>query len=211
MNLVFLGPPGAGKGTQAKSVVEAFKVPQISTGEIIRAAMRNQSSLGMELRQYIDHGKLVPDTLVNVMVDSRLDQPDCASGFLLDGYPRTVAQAETLDQRLAARGRKLDHVLYLDVPDDVLLERITGRRSDPLTGLVYHLIYEPPPDSIADRLIQRSDDTMEVFGKRLAEYREKTEPLIPYYEKSHLLRRIDGQGKIDSIRMRLFAALTDDP
>ena len=205
MNLVFLGPPGAGKGTQAKAVIEEFKIPQISTGDIIRATMREDSPLSEELRSYTDAGKLVPDELVNKMVEKRLAQDDCKDGFLLDGYPRTVAQAEVLDGMLA--GRPLQHVLLLDVDDSVLLDRITGRRSDPETGRVYHVKHDPPPPDVADRLIQRSDDTEEVFGKRLKEYRDKTAPLIPYYEKAGLLRRIDGTGTIEEIRSRLFAVL----
>ena len=205
MNLVFLGPPGAGKGTQAKAVIEELNIPQISTGDIIRATMREDTPLSAELRSYTDAGKLVPDDLVNRMVEQRLAQDDCNGGFLLDGYPRTVAQAEVLDKMLAER--PLKHVLLLDVKDSVLLDRITGRRSDPETGRVYHVKHDPPPPELADRLIQRSDDTEEVFGKRLTEYRDKTAPLIPFYEKAGLLRRIDGTGTIEEIRSRLFAVI----
>ncbi len=207
MDLVFLGPPGAGKGTQAQAIVDAYGVPQISTGDIIRATMRSDSPLGDELRSYIDAGKLVPDALVNEMVEARLAAQDCDAGFLLDGYPRTVCQAETLDGMLSARGRHLDHTLFLEVADEILLERITGRRSDPDTGRVYHLTFDPPPSDIAERLIHRGDDTEEVFGKRLHEYREKTAPLVPYYEKAGLLRRIDGTGSIAEIRDRLLGIL----
>lgn len=207
MDLIFLGPPGAGKGTQAAAIIDKFSIPQISTGDIIRATMRSDSPLGDELRSYIDAGKLVPDDLVNKMVKERIAQADCQAGFLLDGYPRTVQQAETLDNMLSDKERKLDHVLFLEVDDSVLLERITGRRSDPETGRVYHVKYDPPPAELADKLIQRSDDTEEVFGKRLTEYREKTAPLVPYYEKAGLLRRIDGVGTMDDIRERLFAYL----
>jgi len=208
MNLVFLGPPGAGKGTQARSIVDRFGIPQISTGDIIRATMRTDSPLSKELRSYTDSGKLVPDELVNRMVEQRLGQDDCEPGFLLDGYPRTVAQAETLDGLLAQQQRRLDHVLFMDVPDALLLERITGRRSDPESGRVYHLKYDPPPADVAGRLIHRNDDTEEVFGKRLREYRDYTAPLVPYYEQAGLLRRIDGQGSIDEIRERLVTALS---
>lgn len=207
MDLIFLGPPGAGKGTQAQAIIEKYGIPQISTGDIIRATMRSDSPLGGELRSYTDAGKLVPDELVNKMVEERLAQPDCEKGFLLDGYPRTVQQAETLDGMLAARERKLHHVLFLEVDDSVLVKRITGRRSDPDTGKVYHLEFDPPPAEVAERLIHRADDTEEVFGKRLAEYREKTAPLVPYYEKTGLLRRVEGTGSIDEIRGRIFAVL----
>lgn len=207
MDLIFLGPPGAGKGTQAEAIIKELKIPQISTGDIIRAAIRAGTALGKEFKSYTDAGKLVPDDLVNRMVDERLRQEDCKGGFLLDGFPRTVAQAEALDRMLAAMRRKLHHVLLLEVADSVLLERITGRRSDPETGRVYHIKFDPPPPEVAGRLIQRSDDTEEVLTKRLEEYHEKTAPLIPYYEKAKLLRRIDGVGSMDDIRQRLFGLL----
>lgn len=207
MDLVFLGPPGAGKGTQAQAIVELLSVPQVSTGDIIRATIRQDSPLASELRSYTDAGKLVPDELVNRMVAERLRGADCAGGFLLDGYPRTVVQARVLDEMLAREGRQLDHVLYVDVPDEVLLARITGRRSDPETGRVYHVEFDPPPPEVAPRLIQRSDDTEAVFGKRLREYRDKTAPLVPYYEEAGVLRRVDGLGSIDEVRQRLFALL----
>ena len=207
MNLIFVGPPGAGKGTQAEAIINEFKIPQISTGVIIRAAIRGGTALGKEFKSYTDAGKLVPDDLVNRMVQERLAQDDCKSGFLLDGYPRTEAQAETLDKMLAGMGRKLDHVLLLEVADDVLVERITGRRSDPETGRVYHVKFDPPPADVAPRLIQRSDDTEEVLRQRLSEYHDKTAPLIPYYEKAGLLRRVQGVGSMEDVRQRLFQML----
>ena len=207
MDLVFLGPPGAGKGTQAQAIVDHLGVPQISTGDIIRATIRQDSPLAAELRSYTDAGKLVPDDLVNRMVAERLRHSDCARGFLLDGYPRTVGQAQVLDDMLTREKRALHHVLYVDVPDDILLARITGRRSDPDTGRVYHLEFDPPPAALAARLVHRSDDTEAVFGKRLREYRDKTAPLVPYYERAGLLRRIDGLGAIDEVRDRLFSVL----
>lgn len=207
MQLVFLGPPGAGKGTQSAAIIERLGIPQISTGDIIRAAIREGTQLGDEARSYADAGKLVPDELVNRLVDERLKRPDCERGFLLDGFPRTVAQADALDEMLRTSERGLDHVLLLEVDDSVLLERITGRRSDPQTGAVYHISFDPPPAEVAPRLIQREDDTEEVFGLRLREYRDKTAPLIPYYEEADLLRRIDGRGSIEEIRDRIFSAL----
>ena len=207
MNLIFLGPPGVGKGTQAEAIINEFKIPQISTGDIIRAAIRKETELGKEFKSYTDAGKLVPDDLVNRMVEQRLGEDDCKPGFLLDGFPRTVAQAEALDGMLEKMTRKLEHVLLLEVPDEVLVERITGRRSDPETGRVYHVKFDPPPADIADRLIQRSDDTEEVLTKRLNEYHGKTAPLIPYYEKAGLLRRVEGVGSMDEIRGRIFGVL----
>lgn len=207
MNLIFIGPPGAGKGTQAEAIINEFKIPQISTGDIIRAAIRKGTELGKEFKSYTDAGKLVPDDLVNRMVEERLAEDDCKPGFLLDGFPRTVAQAEALDKMLDKMGRKLDHVLLLEVDDDVLVERITGRRSDPETGRVYHVKFDPPPADIAPRLIQRSDDTEEVLRQRLGEYHDKTAPLIPYYDKAGLLRRVQGVGAMDEVRERLFQVL----
>ena len=207
MNLIFLGPPGAGKGTQAEAIINEFKIPQISTGDIIRAAIREETDLGKEFKSYTDAGNLVPDELVNRLVEDRLGKDYCQPGFLLDGYPRTVAQAEALDGMLEKMGRKMDHVLLLDVDDSVLLERITGRRSDPETGHVYHVKFDPPPADIADRLIQRPDDKEDVLKQRLDEYHAKTAPLIPYYEKAGLLRRAPGQGSMDEVRAGVFAIL----
>jgi adenylate kinase len=209
MNLVFLGPPGAGKGTQAAAIVEQLHVPQISTGDIIRQAIREQTELGQEFQRYTEKGGLVPDRLVNEMVGQRLTREDCGGGFLLDGFPRTIIQAEALSEMLEAQGRKLDRVLLLDVPDATLLERVTGRRTDRKTGDVYHLRYNPPPVEVMDRLVQRKDDTAEVLKERLVEYHAKTAPLIPFYQKSNLLRRIDGSGSIVDIRQRILAALRD--
>lgn len=207
MNLIFLGPPGAGKGTQSAAIIEHYGIPQISTGDIIRAAIRGGTELGREAKSYADSGRLVPDDLVNRMVAERLDQPDCDKGFLLDGFPRTTAQADTLGEILERKQKRLDHVLLLEVDDSMLLERVTGRRSDPDTGRVYHVTFAPPPAEIADRLIQRKDDTAEVFGQRLEEYAAKTAPLVPYYEERGLLRRIDGHGAPDAIRGRIAEVL----
>ena len=207
MKLIFLGPPGAGKGTQAKAIINEYSIPQISTGDIIRAAIRGGTDLGKEFKSYTDAGKLVPDDLVNRMVEDRLAQDDCKPGFLLDGFPRTVAQAQALDKMLENLGTKLDHVLLLVVDDAVLVERICGRRSDPETGHVYHVKFDPPPADIADRLVQRSDDTAEVLTQRLDEYHDKTAPLIPYYEEAGLLRRAPGEGSLEDVQKGLFNIL----
>ena len=211
MNLIFIGPPGAGKGTQAKTIVRACGIAQVSTGDIIRAAIKGQTPLGLEFRTYTDAGALVPDDLVNALVEDRLAQPDCAAGFLLDGYPRTIAQADWLQRSLAADGRRLDHVLVLDVPDSAILERITGRRSDPITGHIYHLRFDPPPPHILDRLVQRPDDTEAVLATRLGEYHDKTERLLPYFERLGLVRRVEGVGTQQEVSRRILSALGVEP
>ena len=207
MNLILIGPPGAGKGTQADIIVTACAIPQISTGDIIRAAIRNQTPLGLEFQRYSETGALVPDDLVDRLVEERLAQPDCARGFLLDGFPRTVPQADWLQRSLAARGRIVNHVVLLDVDDSVILERITGRRTDPVTGHIYHLRFDPPAAEIVDRLIHRPDDTEAVLARRLREYHEKTALLVPYFDRLGLVRRIDGLGSPHEVGRRTLTAL----
>jgi adenylate kinase len=207
MNAILLGAPGAGKGTQAQTICRVLAVPQVSTGDIIRAAIREQTALGLEFKSYADAGALVPDDLVNRLVESRLAQADCAGGFLLDGYPRTVAQAEWLDASLAGQGRRIDRVISFEVDDAVILERITGRRTDPRTGRTYHLKYDPPPADLMPRLVQRPDDTETVLRRRLTEYRNKTSPIVPYYESRGLLRRVNGEGAVSDVRRRVLEAL----
>ena len=207
MNVILLGAPGTGKGTQAQTICQVLRIPQISTGDIIRSAIREQSALGLEFKTYADAGALVPDDLVNRLVQSRLAQCDCAGGFLLDGYPRTVAQAEWLDAALAREGRRIDRVISFEVDDAAILERITGRRSDPATGRVYHLTFDPPPIEIMHRLVHRSDDTEAVLRRRLAEYRDKTAPIVPFYEERGLLRRVNGEGAVMDVKRRVLEAL----
>ena len=207
MNVILLGAPGAGKGTQAQAICRELGVPQVSTGDIIRAAIRDETALGLEFMAYANAGALVPDDLVNRLVESRLAQCDCARGFLLDGYPRTLAQAEWLDAALAASGRRIDRVISFDVEDGVILERITGRRSDPETGRIYHLTFDPPPAEIVPRLVQRPDDTEAVLRRRLTEYREKTAPIVPHYERQGLLRRVSGEGGVEDVQRRVMDAL----
>jgi len=211
VNLILLGPPGAGKGTQSAELIRRLGIPQISTGDTIRAAIRERTPLGQQAESYANSGRLVPDPLIIGLVRDRIARADCAAGFLLDGFPRTVAQAEALDEMLATSSRSLDHVLLLEVPDDVLLERITGRRSDPRTGRVYHVRFDPPPPEVVPRLIQRRDDTAEVFEERLRAYHAQTAPLIPFYDATGLLRRIDGTGSKDQIRDRILSALNQSP
>jgi len=207
VNLILLGPPGCGKGTQSAALIDKLGIPQISTGDTIRAAIRERTEIGRQAESYANVGKLVPDKLIIGMVKDRLAQPDCANGFLLDGFPRTVGQAEALDGMLTEMGRSMDHVLLLEVDDQVLLERITGRRSDPETGRVYHIAFDPPPADVAERLIQRKDDTAEVLEERRRGYHSQTAPLVPFYEAKSLLRRVDGVGSKDDIRGRIFTAI----
>jgi len=208
MNIVLLGPPGAGKGTQADAITHALSIPQVSTGDIIRAAIKNQTPRGLEFKTYAETGALVPDDLVHALVEDRLDQPDCVPGFLLDGFPRTVVQAGWLDGMLERYGRSLAHVVLIEVDDGVILERIVGRATDPVTGHIYHLKFDPPPTAeIAARVVIRKDDTADVLTRRLQEYHEKTQPLIPYYEHTGLLRRIDGLGPVDSVKARILDAI----
>ncbi|HSP92826.1 MAG TPA: adenylate kinase [Vicinamibacterales bacterium] len=207
MNIVLLGAPGSGKGTQAQAICRTLGVPQVSTGDIIRSAIREQTALGLEFTSYANAGALVPDDLVNRLVQGRLAQCDCARGFLLDGYPRTLAQAEWLDAALVATGRRIDRVISFDVEDAVILERVTGRRSDPDTGRTYHVKFDPPPAAITSRLAQRPDDTEAVLRRRLAEYQEKTAPIVPFYERQGLLRRVSGEGGVEDVQRRVMEAL----
>lgn len=211
MNLILLGPPGAGKGTQATAIVTATNVPHISTGNIIREAIAKDTPLGREFKAYAESGRLVPDDLVNRLVEDRLVRDDCQHGFLLDGYPRTLTQALELDGMLGRRTHTLDHVLLLDVADAILIERITGRRTDPETGRIYHVKFDPPPPDVAARVVQRADDSEEVLKKRLSEYHEKTDPLIPYYEGAGLLRRVSGTGSVADVQQRTLEILRSVP
>jgi adenylate kinase len=207
MRMILIGPPGAGKGTQAARLVERFKIPHISSGDMLRAAVAEGTALGRAADGFMKLGQLVPDDVVIGMVIERIGKPDCAGGFMLDGFPRTPPQAEALDAALARAGIALDAVLLIEVPDDLILERITGRRNDPVTGAVYHVKFNPPPPDVAGRVVQRSDDTEEAFGARLAKYHSETEPIVPFYEKVGLLRRVNGEGKPDEVTERILREL----
>ncbi len=212
MNLIFLGPPGAGKGTQAKKLVELLGIPQISTGDILREKKNEDSPLGKQIREIMAAGKLVPDEIVIEIVKERLAKPDCEKGFILDGFPRTVPQADALEKMLAEMGKKLDAVVYIYVPDEELIKRISGRRVCEKCGEEYHIVYKPPKvDGICDKcggkLIQREDDKEEVVRKRIEVYNESTAPLIDYYEKKGLLRKVDGTATMDEVFERIKSAL----
>jgi adenylate kinase len=208
MRVILIGPPGAGKGTQAARLVERLGVPHLSTGDMLRAAVRDGTELGREADGYMKRGELVPDRIVIGMAVERIGHADCARGFLLDGFPRTPAQAEALDRALAAAGAGIDAVVLIEVPDELILGRITGRLQDPQTGVIYHKLYSPPPPEILHRLVQRKDDTEEACRARLEKYHSETAPVIPYYQERGLLRRVDGVGSPDEITARLLAALS---
>lgn len=212
MNILFMGPPGAGKGTQAERIVEQFGIPHISTGDAFRLAMKQGTPLGQKAKEYVDQGLLVPDEVTNGIVRDRLAAPDCANGFLLDGFPRTIAQAEALDGMLADMGRKIDHVINLKVDRSFLLARLTGRRICKSCGATYHVIFNPPKqegicDKCGGELYQRSDDTEEKVGTRLDEYTSKTAPLLNYYGDKGLLRELDGEKDIDAVTAEIGSLL----
>lgn len=208
MRVVLLGPPGAGKGTQAAMIAETYGIPHISTGDIFRENLRNETPIGLEAKTYMDAGKLVPDEVVIRMVDGRLAEDDAARGFLLDGFPRTTPQAEALEELLSDRAQPLDVVLLFDVDQDVLVERLTGRRMHAPTGDIYHLSFNPPPDDIpADELVQRDDDTVEVVQHRLDVYTDETEPLVAFYRERGLLTEVDAVGEMDDVKDRVLTVL----
>ncbi|WP_169090740.1 adenylate kinase [Paenibacillus sp. PL91] len=212
MNILFMGPPGAGKGTQAERIVEEFGIPHISTGDAFRLAMKQGTALGLKAKEYVDQGLLVPDEITNGIVKERLEADDCKNGFLLDGFPRTLQQAEALDAMLAELGRKIDHVVNLKVDRSLLLARLTGRRISRTTGTTYHVIFNPPKvEGICDKdggeLYQRSDDTEEKVGTRLDEYTSKTAPLLDYYNAKGLLREVDGEKDIDVVTSDIASIL----
>jgi adenylate kinase len=204
MRLVFVGPPGAGKGTQAKVITQKWKIPQISTGDMLREAKTN-GTLPQDLIEKMKSGGLVPDEVVIDLIRARTEKEDAKSGFLLDGFPRTVPQAEALDKLLQSRGQKLDIVVALDVPKELLMERACLRRTDKLTGQIYHLKYKPPPPG-AD-LEHRADDHEDVVRNRVDVYEKMTADLLPFYEKAGLLKRIDGVGDVEEVTKRLVTAL----
>jgi adenylate kinase len=204
MRVVFVGPPGAGKGTQAKLVCERFNIPQVSTGDMLRAA-KAEGRLPADLVAKMAAGALVPDSVVISLIDERTREPDCANGFLLDGFPRTAPQADALGKLLSDKGNGLDRVVALEVPRELLIERAVLRRTDKRTGQIYHLKYSPPPPE-AD-LEHRADDREDVVKKRLDTYEAMTAELLPYYEKRGLLSRVDGVGTIEEVTGRILKAL----
>lgn len=207
MRVILIGPPGAGKGTQAARLIERLGVPHLSTGDMLRAAVREGSDLGKRADSYMKRGELVPDDLVISMAIERIAQPDCKRGFLLDGFPRTRPQAEALDRALEAAGCAVEAVVLIEVPDQHIIGRIAGRVQDPETGVIYHRQFNPPPEEIAHRQVQRKDDTEEACRARLDKYHSETAPVIPFYEQRGVLRRIDGVGAPDEVTARILQAL----
>ena len=208
MRMILVGPPGAGKGTQAAMLVDKYQIPHISTGDMLRAAVGAGTELGRRADEFMKAGHLVPDDLVIAMVIERIGQSDCAKGFMLDGFPRTRPQAEALETELSKAGAELDVVLLIDVPDELIVERICGRRSDPETGHIYHLKFNPPPPDVVGRLVHRKDDTEEACKARLDKYHSETAPIIPFYDDRGLLRRVDGNAKPSEVTTRIMQALT---
>ena len=218
MRLILLGPPGAGKGTQAALITKRYGVPQISTGDMLRAAVKAGSPLGVAAKAVMDAGRLVSDDIIIGLVQERLKEPDCANGYLFDGFPRTIPQADALRDANVP----LDYVVEIDVPDEEIIERISGRRVHPASNRVYHTKYNPPQvagkdDATGEDLIQRDDDKEETVRKRLEVYRAQTRPLIDYYSQwaargdaaAPRYRRVAGLGSVESIRDKIFAALQD--
>ena len=213
MNLVLLGPPGAGKGTQASAIVEKCGVPHISTGDMLRAAVAKETEVGLKAKAIMDAGELVPDEVVCAIVAERLAEDDCANGFLLDGFPRTVVQAETLDKILADSGRAMDKVVCYQVDDDIVVERLGGRRMCKQCNAGYHVQFIPPTqDGVCDKcggeLYQRDDDQEKTIRERLSVYHGQTSPLIDYYEKQDVLVGIPADREIDEIREATMQALS---
>ncbi|HZK56388.1 MAG TPA: adenylate kinase [Desulfosporosinus sp.] len=212
MKIILMGGPGAGKGTQASPLIERFGIPHISTGDMFRAAIKNGTELGLKAKSFMDAGGLVPDEVTIGIVAERLAMPDCTAGFLLDGFPRTLAQGDALGQILDRLGMKLDGVINIEVEEEVLIPRLTGRRVCRKCGASYHMIFNKPEKEgvcgqCGGELYQRSDDTIETAKNRLNVYNQQTEPLIAFYEKQGLIKRINGDQTIDLVLADILKAL----
>lgn len=210
MKIIMLGAPGAGKGTQAKKIADKYQIPHISTGDIFRANIKNGTELGKKAKTYMDQGLLVPDELVVDLVVDRLAQDDCKNGCVLDGFPRTIPQAESLDAALEAKGEAIDYAIDVDVPDENIINRMSGRRACVACGATYHIVHIPTKvegvcDCCGEKLILRDDDKPETVRKRLDVYHEQTQPLIDYYTKKNVLRSVDGTKEMEEV----FRSITD--
>lgn len=213
MRILLIGPPGGGKGTQAKYLVEKFSIPQISTGDILRENVQNGTPLGKEAQKLMTDGQLVPDSVILDMMAKRLDERDCSNGYILDGFPRTIPQAEGLDNLLNGMNQKLDYVVVMDVPDNLIITRLSNRRSCKECGHVYNLIFEPPANAgkcnkCSEELYLRDDDNPATIKERLTVFHQQTEPVIKYYSNQDITKVIDSKGSIDAIRTKILNNIT---
>jgi len=204
MKIIMLGAPGAGKGTQAKKIAAKYQIPHVSTGDIFRANIKNGTELGMKAKSYMDAGGLVPDEITIGMLLDRIHEADCENGYVLDGFPRTIPQAESLTQALAGMDEKIDYAVNVDVPDENIISRMSGRRACLNCGATYHIVYNPPKqegvcDVCGDKLVLRDDDKPETVQKRLSVYHDQTQPLIEYYEKAGVLKQVDGTQDMEAV------------
>lgn len=212
MKIIMLGAPGAGKGTQAKKIAEKYGIPHISTGDIFRANIKGGTELGMKAKSYMDQGQLVPDDVTIGMLLDRISETDCAGGYVLDGFPRTIPQAESLTKALQERGEKMDYAVNVDVPDQAIVERMSGRRACLACGATYHIVYNAPKkdgvcDSCGENLVLRDDDKPETVQKRLTVYHDQTQPLIDYYQQAGILATVDGTKDLNDVFTDITAIL----
>ena len=213
MRLLLIGPPGGGKGTQAKFLIDHFAIPQISTGDMLRGNLNNNTSMGKKAQKFMNSGQLVPDSIILDMMQKRLTEQDCKNGYILDGFPRTIPQAEGLDYLLKGVNQQLDHVIVMDVPDNLIITRLSNRRSCKGCGQVYNLIFEPPENAgkcnnCNEKLYLREDDNPATIQQRLTVYHQQTKPVIKYYSDQRLTKVIDSKGAIDEIRSDILKNIT---
>ena len=213
MRLLLIGPPGGGKGTQAKFLIDHFAIPQISTGDMLRGNLNNNTSMGEKAQKFMNSGQLVPDSIILDMMQKRLTEQDCKNGYILDGFPRTIPQAEGLDYLLKGVNQQLDHVIVMDVPDNLIITRLSNRRSCKECGQVYNLVFEPPAmagkcNNCSEELYLREDDNPAIIQQRLTVYRQQTKPVIKYYSDQRLTKVIDSKGTIDEIRSDILKNIT---
>ena len=213
MKLILIGPPGGGKGTQAKYLIDQFSIPQISTGDMLRGNINNNTSMGKEAQKFMNSGQLVPDALILEMMQKRLTEQDCKNGYILDGFPRTIPQAEELDNLLKGMNQQLDHVIVMDVPDNLIITRLSNRRSCKGCGQVYNLVFEPPAiagkcNNCSEKLYLREDDNPATIQQRLTVYHQQTKPVIKYYSDQGLTNIIDSKCTIDEIRSDILKNIT---